>query len=135
MTRSISLIITIVGGTLALVPAAWGMFPEVVEGTAPTAPSVYVDAPGRALPAATPAVVHSDSFQRVDLGGGVTRPTVLVDSHDRTTPVGSTTATSATSSGTEIEWSQIGAGFGLGILLALGLALMVRASRIRPVAH
>jgi hypothetical protein len=37
--------------------------------------------------------------------------------------------------GREIEWPQIGIGFGGGILLALGLMLALRAARIRPLAH
>jgi len=40
-----------------------------------------------------------------------------------------------TGSGREIEWPQVGIGFGVGILLALGLVLAMRATRIRPLAH
>ncbi len=39
------------------------------------------------------------------------------------------------SSGTEIEWQQVGIGLGIGILLGLGLWLAVRFGRIRPLAH
>jgi hypothetical protein len=40
------------------------------------------------------------------------------------------------SSGTDIDWSQLGIGFGIGIALALGLLLMVRVTRHnRPLAH
>lgn len=42
---------------------------------------------------------------------------------------------SATSSGREIEWPQLGIGFGLGIVLLLGLLLAIRVSRTRPLAH
>ena len=42
---------------------------------------------------------------------------------------------SATSSGREIEWPQLGIGFGLGIVLLLGLLLAIRVSRARPLAH
>ena len=45
----------------------------------------------------------------------------------------------ATSSDTgwnvELDWSQLGIGFGMGLLLALGLYLAVRVTRIRPLAH
>ena len=41
----------------------------------------------------------------------------------------------ATSSGRELEWPQIGIAFGMGILLAFGLWLTVRRTRIRPLAH
>jgi hypothetical protein len=42
---------------------------------------------------------------------------------------------SAQSSGTEIAWPQIGIGFGMGIVLALGLFLGLRLVHIRPLAH
>ena len=42
---------------------------------------------------------------------------------------------SATGSGREIDWPQLGVGFAIGILLALGLYLAARFTRIRPVAH
>jgi hypothetical protein len=42
---------------------------------------------------------------------------------------------SATSSGREHEWPQIGIGFGMGVILMLGLYLAVRYTRIRPLPH
>lgn len=39
------------------------------------------------------------------------------------------------SSGSEIEWSQLGIGFGLGILLVAGLWLAMRMTKGRPLAH
>jgi hypothetical protein len=42
---------------------------------------------------------------------------------------------SSTDSGRELEWPQIGVGFGIGILLAIGLMLALRMTRIRPLAH
>jgi hypothetical protein len=44
-------------------------------------------------------------------------------------------ATSTISSGRDLEWPQIGMGFGLGIVLALGLFLAMRYTRIRQPAH
>ncbi len=41
----------------------------------------------------------------------------------------------ATSQGTEIEWPQLGIGFGVGLVLAIGLYLAMRYTRIRPLAH
>ena len=38
-------------------------------------------------------------------------------------------------SGTEIEWPQIGVGLGIGLLLALGLGLFMRTAHVRPFAH
>ena len=45
------------------------------------------------------------------------------------------TTIAASDSGREIEWSQIGMGFGLGILLAIGLFLAMRSTRVRHLAH
>ncbi len=39
------------------------------------------------------------------------------------------------SSGSEIEWSQLAIGFGLGILLVAGLWLAMRMTKGRPLAH
>ncbi|HEY6113374.1 MAG TPA: hypothetical protein VIV37_04655 [Gaiellaceae bacterium] len=43
--------------------------------------------------------------------------------------------TVSVSSGSEIEWSQLGIGFGLGILLIAGLWLAMRMTKGRPLAH
>ena len=42
---------------------------------------------------------------------------------------------SATDTGRTIEWPQIGAGFGIGLMLALGLMVAMRHARGRPLAH
>ncbi len=42
---------------------------------------------------------------------------------------------SVTSSGSEIGWPQVGIGFGIGIVLALGLFVGLRMSRTRHLAH
>ena len=41
----------------------------------------------------------------------------------------------ATTSGREMEWQQIGLGFGLGLLLAVGLVLGRRFAHVRQPAH
>ena len=41
----------------------------------------------------------------------------------------------AVGSGTEIDWPQLGIGFGVGIAVVLGLILTVRIGRNHPVAH
>jgi hypothetical protein len=63
-----------------------------------------------------PTVNYKDANERVDLP---------------TTPVAEPVATS----GTDVEWPQIGIGFGIGIALAIGLGLSLRATRHRPLAH
>jgi len=42
---------------------------------------------------------------------------------------------SPTSSGRELEWPQIGIGFGIGIILMLGLYMTLKSTRQRPLAH
>lgn len=61
-------------------------------------------------------------------------PASIVDSHDRIVPT-SETPVSVSTSGREIDWPQLGIGFGVGLLMALGLFLAMRLARIRPVAH
>ena len=60
---------------------------------------------------------------------------VANDTRFRPTPVFEPRQATVSSSGTEIEWSQIGIGLGIGILLMLGLTLAVRATRHPPLAH
>ena len=43
--------------------------------------------------------------------------------------------TVSVSSGSEIEWPQLGIGFGFGILLVAGLWLTMRMTKGRPLAH
>ena len=57
------------------------------------------------------------------------------DAHERVTPVAASAEVSTIDVGRDIEWPQIGIGFGVGVLLAIGLLLAVRATRIRPLAH
>ena len=52
-----------------------------------------------------------------------------------TRPVEHCDSTAATSSPGDIEWLQIGIGFGLGVLLAVGLVLAMRMTRVRQPAH
>ena len=60
-----------------------------------------------------------------------------VDAHERAVPpVSATPITVApTVSDRDIEWPQLGIGFGVGLLLAFGLFLAMRMTRVRPLAH
>jgi hypothetical protein len=59
-----------------------------------------------------------------------------VDANERTAPPAQTTpVVTATASGTDIEWPQVGIAFGIGIVLLLGLGLAMRAAHVRPFAH
>ena len=75
----------------------------------------YADGFAQALqPQSRPEPVRDDRF-RIDPTSGQTPVTV--------------------SSGREIEWPQVGIGFGIGMVLLLGLVLVMRAAHIRPFAH
>jgi len=62
------------------------------------------------------------------------RPEPVRDDRFRIDP-NSTPPVTATSSGREIEWPQVGIGVGMGILLLLGLGLTLKATHTRPFAH
>jgi hypothetical protein len=64
-------------------------------------------------------------------------PTAYLDAHERAAPPkGSpTVATESAGSGSELEWSQLAIGFGLGLLLAAGLFLAMRMTKVRRLAH
>lgn len=57
------------------------------------------------------------------------------DAHERAMPVAAPAQVPTIDAGRNIEWPQVGIGFGVGVLLAVGLLLAVRATRIRPLAH
>lgn len=60
-----------------------------------------------------------------------------VDGHERVvSPVSNTpVSVTPTASGRDIEWPQLGIGFGIGIALVLGLILALRTTRGRQLAH
>jgi hypothetical protein len=141
MTRTISLIIGI--ATVALVvavPTALGK--GSIGGLQVQEDTTYVDANERATlvnSSQQPALgAYTDANER----GGV-RPSGIestlagyVDANERVVvPPASVTQVSATGSDSDVQWPQIGIGFGVGILLALGLFLALKATRIRPLAH
>lgn len=78
----------------------------------------------------------SDAFERSVIVTQQGKGAVLAgDSHGRVELQTPSTPVATSTSAREIEWPQIGAGFGIGILLGLGMLLAVRATRIRPLAH
>ncbi len=62
------------------------------------------------------------------------RPEPVRDDRFRIDP-NSTPSVTATSSGGEIEWPTVGIGFGIGIVLLLGITLAMKATHTRPFAH
>jgi hypothetical protein len=57
------------------------------------------------------------------------------DAFERAVPPATASVPVSVTSGTDIEWPQVGVGLGIGLLLALGLGLIMRAVHIRPFAH
>jgi hypothetical protein len=57
------------------------------------------------------------------------------DAHERAMPVAAPAAVPTIDAGRDLEWPQIGIGFGVGLLFGVALLLAVRATRIRPLAH
>ncbi len=136
MTRKISLtVITVLAG-LALVPAAWANQPnprgmlasDSVASAQEQAQAQSFDARGAMASDSVDAALASERSRRAaaQFYANSTRGTVLVD---RTDPV------SAKNSGRDVEWPQVGVGFGLGLLLAIGLFVAMRSTRIRTLAH
>ena len=85
-------------------------------------------------PAQSNLLTRSDSAESAIVAG---RPITRSDSAESAIVAGSldAPAVSTGSSGTEIEWPQIGVGLGIGILLGLGLWLALSFGRIRLLAH
>ena len=44
-------------------------------------------------------------------------------------------STSEISSGSDLDWAQLVAGLGIGVLLASGLLVAIRVTRTRPIGH
>lgn len=98
-----------------------------------------VDARERAFGAKREAqltsTVSPDAFGRA-VGshiGSVREP--VVDDRFRIDPTTVPGPVSVTTSGRDLEWPQIGVGFGIGLLLAAGMFLAMRLSRTRQLAH
>ena len=161
MTPKISLV-TVVAVALVAVPVASGQnqpadaFERAVAAQSGATPIVSPDAVDRALAArlalqsapivspdavdrmtmfSTPSATTSpDAFERAVAATADHGNRIVFD--DRfIEPVSVPVAGSPLNSGRDLEWPQIGIGFGLGIVLALGLFLAMRYSRTRPLAH
>jgi hypothetical protein len=70
---------------------------------------------------------YPDRFERFVAGQSIREP--VGDDHFRDPP---DTAPGSATSGTAVEWPQVGIGLGIGILLAVGLLVGVRLTRPRP---
>ena len=150
MTRTISLIIGIaVTALVVAVPTAFGE--GRLAGSQGQDAVAYFYANERATLASSPVetvVSRPDShetvqpFTYVDAAERASRisnapgyDVVLLsgDDHKPFKPVD--TSTPVASSDGNLDWPQAGIGFGIGIALILGLILVLRTTRQRPLAH
>jgi hypothetical protein len=81
--------------------------------------------------------IYADAAERAQrIAGYEGREVVGLSGDDHGTNLTNVPVASPTvSSGRELEWPQIGVGFGIGIVLALGLFLAMKSTRQRPLAH
>lgn len=151
MTPKISLIFAVAGVALLIgVPTALGdnWFADQQQAGARVSPDLVdravaaqqhrlfamLDARERSL-----GVRHEAEPQAGAPGGGVAQAVSVrapvgddwfrVDRPNVPAPI------SGTSSASALEWPQLGVGFGIGVILMLGLYLALRAARTRQVAH
>jgi hypothetical protein len=119
MTTRISLVVAIAVAALSLgVPAAFG------EGRLAGSPE----------PVDAIAYFHANELATAAQSGG-TDLSAYRDAAERAVPPTGSVEIAPSDSGRQIEWSQLGIGVAVGILLAAGLLLAVRVTKFRPLAH
>ncbi|MBA3565569.1 MAG: hypothetical protein M3Q67_07265 [Actinomycetota bacterium] len=140
MTPKTSLV-TVVAVALVAVPAAWGkgqaitappdVFERAVAAQHRSTAIVSPDAVDRAVAARLASQSASQPNPRAMLASDSVHSALAANAATLTSP----DSVTSNGSGRELEWPQIGIGFGVGILLALGLFLAMRYTRIRTLAH
>ena len=101
-------------------------------GDSPATAVFYTDeSVSRARQEAVAAFLANERATLVEQGSSSvgSRDQVRLDPNNVPSP------TVSVSSGSEIEWPQLGIGFGFGILLVAGLWLAIRMTKARPLAH
>jgi hypothetical protein len=138
MTPKISFIITIVGVALVLAaPAfgdAWGA--DQNQATVRVSPDL-ADRVAAARQQELTSMLdgRERSFAAKSVAMTVTTLDPVRDDRFRLDPSSIATPAATISTARDVEWLQIGMGFGGGILLALGLFLAMRMTRVRQAAH
>ncbi len=138
MTVKISFITAIVGAALVLaVPAfgdAWGA--DQNEATVRVSPDL-ADRVAAARQQELTSMLdgRERSFAAKSVAMTVTTLDPVRDDRFRLDPSSIATPAATISTARDVEWLQIGMGFGGGILLALGLFLAMRMTRVRQAAH
>ena len=102
------------------------------QGDSPATAAFYTDeSVSRARQEAVAAFLANERATLVEQGSSSvgSRDQVRLDPDNVPSPAVSV------SSGSEIEWPQLGIGFGFGILLVAGLWLAMRMTKVRGLAH
>ena len=138
MTTRITLISVVVGAALVFaVPAfgdSWGS--DRSQASVRVSPDL-VDRAAAARQKELFAVLDARerSFATSRVASPAARPEPAHDDHFRFDPSSVATRVAATPSGGGIDWSQLGIGFAVGVLLMIGLMFAMRLPRARQPAH
>jgi hypothetical protein len=138
MTPKISFITAAVGAALVLaVPALGGSwYPGQDRETVHVSPDLVDRAVAvRQQKLASMLDARERSFAARNDATTFVAPDPVRDDRFRLDPASIPTPAATIGSGREIEWLQIGMGFGGGVLLAVGLFLTMRMTRVRQPAH
>jgi hypothetical protein len=151
MTRTITLIFGIAVAALVAVAPAFGE--GRLAGSQEQSGVAYFYANERATLANQPVVgvvsrpdshevsaqfTYQDAAERAArISPSPSRDVVLLSGDDHTSfqPVETSAPVASSGSGRDVAWSQLGIGLGIGIVLAFGLMLALKATRQRPLAH
>jgi hypothetical protein len=138
MTSRITLLMAVAAAALAIVPTALGE--GRLAGSLEPDGVAYFYANERATLASPDPVADFRANERAPLaeqGLGTGAVVQRGDDFLRERPEIAPTPAQAVnqSSDSHIEWAQLGMGFGLGILLAVGLWLAIRMTKHREFAH
>jgi hypothetical protein len=144
MIRTISLASAIAAAALAVGAPAFGQSPDAFERAVEaqqslqSSPIVSPDAVDRVrqaqLQLKSSPHVAPDAFERALITRTDAGRTLSFDDWHATPSTVAAPVTPATS-GTEVEWPQLGIGFGMGVALVLMLTLGLRVVRSRSLAH
>ena len=138
MTPKISFITAVVGAALVLaVPAfgdSWGA--DRNQATVHVSPDLADRvAAARQQELSSMLDARERSFAAKSDATTVVSPDPVRDDRFRLDPASIPTPAATIGSARGIEWLQIGIGFGGGVLLAIGLFLAMRMTRVRQPAH
>ena len=138
MTPKISFITAIVGAALVLaVPAfgdSWGA--DQNQATARVSPDLADRVAAASQQELTSMLdARERSLAAKSVATTVTTSDPVRDDRFRLDPSSIPTPAATISTARDVEWLQIGIGFGGGIVLAIGLFLAMRMTRVRQAAH